>query len=87
MISQTVSSFWSTYTVLPQDVKRRARKAFLLWTENPFHPSLHFKCVNSKENIWSLRVSLGYRALGTFESDTVTWFWIGDHKSYDKFFK
>jgi hypothetical protein len=24
----------------------------------------------SKENIWSLRVFLGYRALGTFESDT-----------------
>jgi hypothetical protein len=41
----------------------------------------------SKENIWSLRVFLGDRALGTFESDTVTWFWIGDHKSYDKFFK
>jgi hypothetical protein len=32
---------------------QRARKAYGLWAENPFHPSLHFKCVNSEENIWS----------------------------------
>jgi hypothetical protein len=34
-----------------------------------------------------LRVTLGYRALGIYESDWVTWFWIGDHKAYKKFIK
>jgi len=34
----------------------------------------------------TVRISLDYRALAIFEDDTVTWFWIGDHKSYEKFF-
>ncbi|WP_016879692.1 hypothetical protein [Chlorogloeopsis fritschii] len=31
------------------------------WQENPLHPSLHFKKVG--KNLWSARVSSGYRAL------------------------
>ncbi len=54
--------------------------------ENPFHPSLHFKCVNDKENIWSARITRNYRAVGIFEGDAVTWFWIGSHDDYEKFF-
>jgi len=86
MKSQTVSSFWEEYQCLPEQTKKAARKAYRLWKENFFHPSLHFKCINYKENIWSLRISLDYRALAIFEDDTVTWFWIGDHKSYERFF-
>ena len=77
MRSQTVSSFWTEYQSLPENTKKDARKAYRLWLQNPFHPSLHFKCINYKEHIWSLRISLGYRALGIYEGDTVTWFWIG----------
>lgn len=46
MKSATLASFWKAYAALDETVKRRARKAFLLWAENPFHPSLHFKCIN-----------------------------------------
>ncbi|RLB18429.1 MAG: hypothetical protein DRG63_02470, partial [Deltaproteobacteria bacterium] len=49
-------------------------------------PSLHFKCIDSREHIWSLRISHGYRALGIFEGEVVTWFWVGDHKAYEKYF-
>jgi len=42
--------------------------------------------LNREENIWSVRVSRGYRAVGTLEGDTVTWFWIGGHSDYDRFF-
>ena len=41
--------------------------AFSLWAENPFHPSLRFKCVNREQDIWSVRISRGYRALGILE--------------------
>lgn len=86
MKSETLPSFWSAYKLLIEDVKRRAGKSFHLWSQNPFHPSLHFKCINSEENIWSVRITRGYRAIGVYESDTVTWFWIGGHDEYSRFF-
>jgi hypothetical protein len=33
-----------------------------------------------------VRVTLGYRAIGLLEGDTVTWFWIGSHDDYERFF-
>ncbi|RWX48985.1 hypothetical protein VT99_10375, partial [Candidatus Electrothrix marina] len=38
------------------------------------------------ENIWSVRVTLAYRAPGVLDEDTVTWFWIGNHDKYEQFF-
>ena len=49
-------------------------------------PSLHFKCINAEENIWSVRITRGFRAIGILERDTVTWFWIGSHDDYERFF-
>jgi hypothetical protein len=86
MKSATLDSFWAAYRRLDESTKQSARKAFHLWAENPFHPSLRFKCINRQENIWSVRVTLGYRALGLWDGDTVTWFWIGGHDAYERFF-
>ncbi len=86
MKSATLPSFWSAYRSLDRSTRNQARKAYTLWTENPFHPSLHFKCINQQEDIWSVRISLGYRAIGVFEGDTATWFWAGSHDDYERFF-
>ena len=86
MKSATLPSFWETYRPLDKTIKRRARKAYRLWAQNPFHPSLHFKCINAEENIWSVRITLGCRAIGILEGDTATWFWIGGHDDYERFF-
>ena len=86
MKSATLPSFWKAYSSLDKSIRRKARKAHHLWAENPFHPSLHFKCINSEENIWSVRVTLGYRVVGVLDEDTVTWFWIGNHDEYERFF-
>lgn len=86
MKSATLPSFWEAYKVLDYKIKRSASKVYQLWKENPFHPSLHFKCINDKENIWSIRVTRNYRAIGIFEGDIVTWFWIGSHDDYEQFF-
>ena len=40
--------------------------------------------INSNKPIYSIRIGLGYRALGIKEDDTVIWFWIGSHASYDR---
>ena len=86
MKSATLPSFWDAYSSLDEQTKHRAKRAYLLWTDNPFHPSLHFKCINSQESIWSARVSLSVRAIGIMDGDTVTWFWIGNHDQYERFF-
>jgi mRNA-degrading endonuclease RelE of RelBE toxin-antitoxin system len=86
MKSATLPSFWENYRDLDFSIRQQARKAYRLWRQNPFHPSLRFKCINRAENIWSVRITLGYRAIGILEDDTVTWFWIGNHDSYQQFF-
>jgi hypothetical protein len=59
------------------------RRAYGLWRSNPSHPGIQFKRIHSTEPIFSAQVGLGWRALGTLEGDTVTWFWIGSHAEYD----
>lgn len=86
MKSATLPSFWETYLNLNLKIRQRAKIAYRLWKENPFHPSLHFKCINREENIWSVRITLDYRAIGILEGDTVTWFWIGSHDDYEQFY-
>lgn len=86
MKSATLPSFWETYFALDTSTKRSAKKAYYLWRENPFHPSLHFKCINQKDDVWSVRITLTYRAVGILDGDTVTWFWIGNHDDYENFF-
>jgi hypothetical protein len=76
--------FWAAYRDLPSDVQLTAQKAYRLFREDPQHPSLQFKRINSREPVYSVRVSLGYRALGLLENDEVTWFWIGTHSTYDR---
>jgi len=87
IISQTLPAFWESYRELPYTARKAAQKAFEIWKENPFHPSLRFKCVESKTHVWSLRITLGYRALCVFEGDTATCFWAVDHAAYERLIK
>lgn len=84
MKSQTLPSFWECYKPLPDSIKKSARKAYRLWVDRPFHPSLHFKCVNQDNAVWSLRVTLSCRVLGLMQDDTIVWFWIGSHDDYER---
>lgn len=86
MNSVALPSFWTAYRALDEVTRRRAKKAYRLWAQNPFHPSLRFKCINQEEGIWTARITLGCRAFGILEGDTITWFWIGGHDDYERFF-
>jgi hypothetical protein len=68
---------------LPDSVRQQASRAYALWRAEPHHPSLPFKRVSQRQAIDSARVGLWYRALGLWEGDTITWFWIGSHAEYD----
>ena len=83
MNSRAIPRFWTAYDDLPEHVRDAARKAYRLFRENPNHPSLQFKKIHSREPIYSVRVTLGYRAVGLLEADEITRFWIGSHADYD----
>lgn len=61
-----------------------ADKAFNLFDRDPQHPSLHFKKIGRKQPIYSARVTKNYRVLGYMMDEHIYWFWIGDHKAYDR---
>jgi len=82
MHSFTSSSFWKAYEELPPEIQKQADEKFKLWKENPFHPGLHYKCVNSEKHIWSARINRNYRSLGIKSDDDIIWFWIGNHDDY-----
>ena len=72
--------FWFHYRLLPEAIRDLADKNFALLKENPRHPSLRLKKVGE---FWSVRIGLGYRALGKDLPDGVVWMWIGSHADYD----
>ena len=84
MKSRTTRAFRSLLAKLPKSIREEARKSYKLFQENPGHPGLQFKCVQKKAKVYSARISLDYRALGTRDDDEMVWMWIGSHADYDK---
>lgn len=84
MISHTTKRFRSELAGLPDHVRRQARAAYRLFVANPWHPGLQFKRIQGTEAAYSVRVGLGYRAVGVRTADRVVWFWIGSHADYDR---
>ncbi|MDE0628146.1 MAG: hypothetical protein OXH99_17265 [Bryobacterales bacterium] len=84
MKSRATPRFWAAYGGLPTDIRGLARKAYRLFAGNPRHQSLRFKKVHGREPIYSVRVALGYRAIGLLQGDGITWFRIGAHADYER---
>jgi hypothetical protein len=87
MRSRITPAFRRCYRQLPADARRDARKAYRLWQQDAFHPSLQFKEIEITKNksFWSVRTELGYRALGMKpEADVIVWHWVGPHAEYDR---
>jgi len=77
--------FLKLYKQLPKEIRKLALEKYQLLKKDPWHPSLHFKEVNSKEKKWSARVTRNVRAVGIkVSSDTFHWRWIFSHDTYDK---
>ncbi|MFH1117364.1 MAG: hypothetical protein V1792_25880 [Pseudomonadota bacterium] len=83
MKSQLAPDFISCFRKLPVRIQRLARKNYTLWKENPAHSGLQFKRVGKRMPVYSVRVGIGWRALGLMVDDVVVWFWIGSHAEYE----
>jgi hypothetical protein len=84
MTSSVTQEFRQRLAQLPDAVHEQAARAYTLWRSNPYHNSLQFKRVSQRQPIYSVRIGLGYRALGWRAGEHVYWFWIGSHAEYDE---
>ena len=86
MKSRLTKGFRKRFDRLPTDVQKQARATYRLWKENPYYSSLQFKRIDPEEPIYSVRIGLHYRAVGTKIGDTILWDFIGSHAEYDQLF-
>jgi hypothetical protein len=82
--SHLTKNFVKLYGALPEKVKIIARKNYKIWKKNPSHPSINFKEIKEQAGVYSIRIGLGWRALGVIQNDSIIWFWIGSHSDYNK---
>jgi len=82
--SRVNERFRKAFDALPDPVQRKARDAYARWLADPAYPSLHYKKIHDTLPIYSVRVDLGWRAVGVLEGGDMTWFWIGSHAEYDR---
>ncbi len=82
MNSHLTESFITLFNSLPKRIKRSARRNYRLWQRDASHRSLQFKRVGRKHEVYSVRVGIGWRALGVKQGDAIVWFWIGSHAEY-----
>jgi len=66
--------FWQCYGKLPEKVQELADKNYELLKADPRHPSLHFKKVGRRKQLWSVRVGEHYRALAVEKPEGIVWF-------------
>jgi len=84
--SQTRPSFWRAHESLDERTRKAARRAYGLFAENAQHPSLRFKKLGGHDDLWTVRISEQYRAVGERRGDAMIWLWIGSHNDFDKLF-
>jgi hypothetical protein len=82
--SQLAADFISCFRELPARIQRLARKNYKPWKVNPSHPGVQFKLVGKRMPVYSIRVGIGWRALGLKVDNVIVWFWIGSHAEYMK---
>jgi len=87
MISHTTQSFRKALLKLPDYVRSQARVAYRQFLEDPYYPSLQFKCIHATDPAYSARINIDYRAVGILNNNEIVWFWIGPHSEYDKLLK
>jgi hypothetical protein len=59
-------SFWKLYAALPEEIQKLADKEFVLFRDNPHHPSLGFA---KKGEVYTVEVGRSYRVIARRKGD------------------
>ncbi len=84
MISYKNARFKKLFSHLPIEIQEKTNKAYSVFKQDPFYPSLHFKRVHSTRPVYSVRITDDYRAAGILQDSEIIWFWVGSHSEYSK---
>jgi hypothetical protein len=84
LISKTTERFRKSFARLSPEMQSQARESYRTFQRDPNHNSLQFKPTKKNPAVWSVRVSLGYRALGWRSGDKMVWFWIGTRNDFER---
>lgn len=77
--------FIEQFAVLPEYIKKKARKAECLFRENPFHPSIRLHKLGGKlKNFWSISLDMKYRIIfKTMDDGIILFISVGTHAIYE----
>ncbi|RJP26024.1 MAG: hypothetical protein C4527_16055 [Candidatus Omnitrophota bacterium] len=84
MKSKITRDFRKRFEKMSQSVQEQVKQTYMLWQTDPYHGSFQFKRVSHSQPIYSIRIGIGYRALGLREGDVIYWYWIGSHAEYNE---
>lgn len=70
MIYRRSERFRRAFKELPLPVQEKVIKAFVLFQENPNHPSLVIKKIKGMDSIWEGRIDQQYRFTFHYEKST-----------------
>lgn len=76
---ETTKPFDKDYAKLPQEIKERADKKFVLLLKNPRHPSLRIRKIEGHPTIWEGSITKSYRFTFQIVDDTYILRRIGTH--------
>lgn len=83
MTSHVNARFRRDFAALPARIQKQARVAYLRFKSDPQSPGLEFKKLPPFDDIWSVRITDDYRAVGQRTGASIVWFFIGTHAQYD----
>lgn len=75
----TAEAFEKAFRSLPEEIKKKVRKAFILFKENPRHPSLQVKKIKGTQGVFEGRIDRRYRFTFHYEGDAVVFRNVGPH--------
>lgn len=87
VLLQWSEPFKRDYKKLPEEIKKRAQKQFVLLKQNPKHPSLQIKktrgeIIKGYSNIFEGRITKNYRFLFLIEGDVFILLRCGKHDDF-----
>lgn len=81
-------AFRKLFDSLPEWIKGSAISSFEIWETDNDYQGLRFKKLHpGNRNIYSIRISRNFRALGYQSREDpgiIVWYWIGAHEKYEE---
>lgn len=82
MVLIALADVWEIQGRIDSPTQRLARDAFKRSRTTLATAGLRFK--HTRNDVWSVRVGIGYRALCPRSGDEGIWFWIGTREEYGR---